>query len=134
MAVRMSRTRRLGLSIVVLALVAPAAVFAAGADDTAAAREHYQKGTSYYDLGRYQDAIKEFEAAYETKNDPALLHNLAQWHRRAGNTEQALHFYRTYLRRVPKAPNRAEIEGRITALEQQLAQKGGGTTPPPPVG
>jgi tetratricopeptide (TPR) repeat protein len=106
----------------------------ARADDTAAAREHYQKGTAYYDLGRYQDAIKEFEAAYEIKSDPALLYNLAQSHRLAGNPEQALHFYRTYLRRVPKAPNKAEIEGRIAALEQQIAQKGGNQTLPPPLG
>jgi tetratricopeptide (TPR) repeat protein len=125
--------------ILTLVRVAPAQ-----AEDTTTAREHYQKGTSYYDLGRYQDAIKEFEAAYEIKNDPALLYNLAQSHRLAGNSDQALHFYRTYLRRFPKAPNRVEIEGRITALEQLVAQKSatqstppnqtlapGNTTPPP---
>src|SRR5262249_46509523 len=92
-------------------------------DPTAVARERYQKGTAYYDLGRYADAIRQFEAAYELKNDPALLYNLAQSHRLAGNAEQALHFYRTYLRRVPKATNRDEIEGRITVLEQQIALK-----------
>ena len=124
---------RLAALLALLLLLAAAGAASAGEDDTAAAREHYQKGTSYYDLGRYPEAIKEFEAAYELKNDPALLYNLAQSHRLAGNTEQALHFYRTYLRRVPKATNRAEIEGRITALEQALAQKGTagtGTTPP----
>jgi tetratricopeptide (TPR) repeat protein len=102
----------------------------ARAEDTAAAREHYQKGTAFYDLGRYQDAAKEFEAAYEAKNDPALLYNLAQSHRLAGNTEQALHFYRTYLRRVPKAANRSEIEERIMALEKLLDVKKGTQVPP----
>jgi tetratricopeptide (TPR) repeat protein len=102
----------------------------ARAEDTAAAREHYQKGTGFYDLGRYQDAAKEFEAAYEAKNDPALLYNLAQSHRLAGNTEQALHFYRTYLRRVPKAANRSEIEERILALEKLLDVKKGTQIPP----
>jgi tetratricopeptide (TPR) repeat protein len=110
-----------------------AATSPALADDAQSAREHYQKGTSYYDLGRYADAIREFEAAYEIKNDPALLYNLAQSHRLAGNSEQALHFYRTYLRRVPKAPNRTEIEGRITALEQLVAQKNTTQTTPPNV-
>ncbi len=119
----------LGLALaLVVAATAPAR-----ADDTSAAREHYQKGTSYYDLGRWTDAIKEFEAAYEIKNDPALLYNLAQSYRQAGNSEQALHFYRTYLRRVPKAPNRAEIEGRITQLEQLVAQKNATQTTPPNV-
>lgn len=115
-----------------LALVAP---LSARAEDgsAAAAREHYQKGTSYYDLGRYADAIKEFEAAYEIKNDPALLYNLAQSNRLAGNSEQALHFYRTYLRYVPKAANRAEIEDRIKQLDQLVSQKGSAQTAPPPI-
>ena len=103
----------------------------AAKDSKAAAKEHFQRGTSYYDLGRYADAIKEFEAAYELKNDPAFLYNLAQSYRLAGDAEQALHFYRTYLRYVPKPANRAEIDERIKALEQQLAQKGTTPTQPP---
>jgi len=101
------------------------------ADNKAAAKEHYQRGTSFYDLGRYDDAIKEFEAAYQLKNDPAFLYNLAQSYRQAGKHEQAVHFYKTYLRYVPKAPNKADIEEKIKAEEQLLAQGGGGTTPPP---
>lgn len=123
-----------------------AAQTAARADDAAAAaaREHYQKATSYYDLGKYTEAIKEFEAAYEIKNDPALLYNLAQSNRLAGNAEQALHFYRTYLRYVPHPANRVEIDDRIKQLEILLQQKNatqvtppnqtippGATTPPP---
>src|SRR4029079_3032359 len=96
-------------------------------DPKVAAKEHYTRGTSFYDLGRYEDAIKEFEAAYQLKNDPAFLYNLAQSYRQAGNHEQAVHFYKTYLRYVPKAPNRADIEEKIKA-EEQLAAKGGGTT------
>src|SRR5690349_808743 len=82
-------------------------------DNKAAAKEHYARGTSFYDLGRYDDAIKEFEAAYELKNDPAFLYNLAQSYRQVGNHEQAVHFYKTYLRYVPKSPNKADIEEKI---------------------
>jgi tetratricopeptide (TPR) repeat protein len=120
------------VALIVAIAISTTTLPARAADDAASAREHYQKGTAFYDLGKYNEAIKEFEAAYEIKNDPALLYNLAQSHRLAGNAEQALHFYRTYLRRVPKAPNRAEIDERITALEQQVAQKNAaGVTPPP---
>jgi tetratricopeptide (TPR) repeat protein len=101
-------------------------------DPKVAAKEHYTRGTSFYDLGRYDEAIKEFEAAYQLKNDPAFLYNLAQSYRQAGNHEQAVHFYKTYLRYVPKAPNRADIEEKIKTEEQLAAQKGPGTTPPPP--
>jgi tetratricopeptide (TPR) repeat protein len=121
--------------VVALALVLGSGS-ARGADvpdaNKAAAKEHYQRGTSYYDLGRYGDAIKEFEAAYELKNDPAFLYNLAQSYRQVGDPEQALHFYRTYLRYVPKAPNRAEIEQRIAALEKQMADKSAAGVQPPP--
>jgi tetratricopeptide (TPR) repeat protein len=117
-------------AVLVLMLVFAAAA-PARADDAATAREHYQRGTSYYDLGKYPEAIKEFEAAYEIKNDPALLYNLAQSNRLAGNSEQALHFYRTYLRYVPQAKNRAEIEDRIKQLDQLVAQKNANQTTPP---
>lgn len=103
-------------------------------DNKALAKEHFQRGTSFYDLGRYSEAIREFEAAYQLKNDPAFLYNLAQAYRLVGNPERALHFYRTYLRYVPKAANRAEIEERIEALEKAAAEKGAAQTSPPPVG
>jgi len=125
-----------GLTLVAVAF---AALLCAGtaraqdkpADAKAAAKEHYNRGTSYYDLQRYDDAIKEFEAAYQLKNDPAFLYNLAQSYRMAGNHERAATFYKTYLRYVPKAPNRADIEEKIKT-EEQLAAKGPSTTPPPP--
>jgi tetratricopeptide (TPR) repeat protein len=127
--------RRLPLLIATLSLcVASAAWAQANTDSKTAAREHYARGTSYYDLGKYDDAIKEFEAAYQLKNDPAFLYNLAQSYRLAGNAERALHFYRTYLRYMPKAPNRAEIGDRIAALEKQVAAEAKTTTTPPPAG
>jgi tetratricopeptide (TPR) repeat protein len=100
-------------------------------DNKAAAKEHYNRGTSFYDLGKYAEAIKEFEAAYQLKNDPAFLYNLAQSYRQAGNHERAVHFYKTYLRYVPNAKNRADIEDKIKTEEQLIAKGGGGTTPPP---
>jgi tetratricopeptide (TPR) repeat protein len=103
-------------------------------DNKAAAKEHYNRGTSFYDLGKYNEAIKEFEAAYQPKNDPAFLYNLAQSYRQAGNHERAVHFYKTYLRYVPNAKNRADIEDKIKTEEQLIAKgggTGGGTTPPP---
>ena len=101
------------------------------ADNKAAAKEHWSRGTSFYDLGRYDQAITEFEAAYQLKNDPAFLYNLAQAYRMAGKHERAVHFYKTYLRYVPKAPNRADIEEKIKTGEQLAAQQSAGTLPPP---
>ena len=104
------------------ALLSLVAAAPARAEDKVAAREHWERGTTYYDLGKYDDAIKEFEQAYEAKNDPAFLYNLAQSHRLAGHPAEALRFYRTYLRNDPKAPNRAYIEARVKDLEKTVAQ------------
>jgi len=86
-------------------------------DDVPAAREHYAKGKRLYDLGRFGDAAKEYEAAYQAKDDPALLFNLGQAHRLAHEYPQALLAYKAYLRNVPDAPNRAEVEDRIRELQ-----------------
>ncbi|HEY4187481.1 MAG TPA: tetratricopeptide repeat protein [Polyangia bacterium] len=94
----------------------------ARAEDAAAAREHYERGTKFYDIGKYDDAIHEFEAAYEAKSDPAFIYNLAQSHRLAGHNTEALQLYRNYLRNSPHAPNRADIEERIRALEKTIAE------------
>jgi tetratricopeptide (TPR) repeat protein len=122
------------LLMLLVALALPRASAAAAADDDAAvanAREHAQKGKAFMDLAKYQDAATEYEAAYAAKPDPALLLNLAQAYRLAGNADKALFFYRKYLQHVPKSPYRADIEEKIAALEKQSKGTGGGVTPPP---
>jgi hypothetical protein len=93
----------------------------ARADDAAAAREHYRAGTKLYDLRRYKEAAKEYEAAYEAKDDPALLFNIAQAYRLAGAYDDAIASYRSYLRRVPRATNRPEVDKRIREMQDLLA-------------
>jgi hypothetical protein len=103
----------------------------AAADDTAVAREHAQKGKAFMDLGKYNEAASEYEGAYAAKPDPALLLNLAQAYRLAGNASKAVFFYRKYLQHVPTTPYRADIEEKIAALEAQSKAGGTGATPPP---
>lgn len=98
-----------------------------------AAREHYRKGTTLFDLSRYAEAAREFELAYEAKPDPALLYNLAQSHRLAGASSAALQAYRAYLRRMPAAPNRAEVESRIAEVQQKLATANDAEAKPTPI-
>src|SRR6185436_205870 len=73
-------------------------------NSTAAARARARQGQAFYDLKRFQEAYLEYEQAYLIEQDPALLYNMGQCQRKLGNNEEALHFYRTYLRRVPKGP------------------------------
>jgi tetratricopeptide (TPR) repeat protein len=91
------------------------------AGGTAAARAHTRQGSAYYDLNRFREAYTEFEQAYLLEQDPALLYNMGQCQRKLGNSEEALHFYKTYLRRAPQGPSSAEAEKRIRELEDAIA-------------
>jgi tetratricopeptide (TPR) repeat protein len=109
-------------------LVVLAAPLAGRADDPREAIEHAVKGGRAYDLGAYDEAIQEFASAYRLRDDPALLYNLAQAHRLAGHSAEALRFYRVYLIRMPNAPNRSDVEGKIVALQRVI-----GMTPTEPI-
>lgn len=109
----------------------PGSVVAQPAAAVNAARDHYRKASALFDLSRYAEAAKEFELAYEAKPDPALLYNLAQSHRLAGASSAALQAYKAYLRRMPAAANRAEVESRIAEVQQKLAAATSDVEPKP---
>jgi tetratricopeptide (TPR) repeat protein len=90
----------------------------ADADDTAAAKRSFEKGSIAFDIGHFQDAAHLYETAYQAKPDPVLLYNIGQAYRLAGATRQALHVYRSYLRRAPSASNTDEVEERVTELQR----------------
>jgi hypothetical protein len=103
----------------------------ASADDRSDARDHFMKGSKFFDLGKFDEAIKEYEAAYTLRDEPVLLYNIAQAHRLAGHASQAMHFYKSYLHRSPKAPNREEVENKIAELEKLVQQQQITQTLPP---
>ncbi len=110
----------LGVVVVVLGLSSPAAV-SAGDGDRAAAKAHYEAATKYYDLHEYEDAAKEYKAAYFAKPDPAFLFNIGQCYKRLGKSDQAVDFFREYLKKAPlDEPNRANAEARIRELESAI--------------
>jgi len=111
-----------------------ATVASAEPSDRAQAREHFIKGTKAFDLGLYEDAVREYTAAYQAKADPALLYNIAQAHRQAGHAKEALRFYRVYLSKVPSASNRADVEAKVAELQKTVDQEEKATQAPPPDG
>jgi tetratricopeptide (TPR) repeat protein len=87
---------------------------------TEQARQHYTKGKQAFDLGKWDDAIAEFEEAYKLRSDPTFLFNMAQAYRRKGDLQRALDLYKNYLIENPDSPKRSEIEKRIRALEKEM--------------
>ena len=132
------------LALVIALGLALAALLAAGparADDadTRAAKKHFQKGQKLFDLGKFEDALGEYEAAYERKPLPGFLYNIAQCHRNLGNYKQAIFSYRNYLRQVPDAKNREavldlidELEEQQRDLEREAERERAEREPPPP--
>ena len=125
--------------VVVLALVAcaPGARAADDGDTLQEAKDHYDRGMAHYELGEFAAAVDQFKAAYALSQAPGLLFNLAQASRLNKDYEQALHFYRSYLRVRPDAANRDDVDKRIAELEpivqmRRRAEMERLAAPPPP--
>jgi hypothetical protein len=60
---------------------------------------------------------------------------MAQAYRRGGNARRAIDLYKNYLIKVPKSPQRAEVEERIQNLQRQLddEEREAKRTAPPPL-
>lgn len=121
------------LLAIVVVLTATCLQTAAADDGKAQALIHFKRGNVLYDLQRYVEAAKEYEEAFESKDDPVFLFNIGQAYRRAGKNIEAIGSYKAYLRRSPNATNRQEVEARIEEMQKQ-AQDQLRTKEKPPVG
>jgi len=96
-------------------------------------KQHYQRATRAYDLQKYQEAIDEYQKAYEISGDPPMLYNIAQAYRLADQPAEAARYYRRFLQRMPSARNREDVERKI-AVQERIAEqrkKNEPVTPPP---
>lgn len=111
--------------VVVLILLEGTLVFPASAGPAEdSAREHAKNATAAFNLGSYDEAASQYEAAYRAVPDPALLFNIGQSYRLGGKPDKALIAYKSYLRTAPaNASNRAQVETRVRELEAQAAIK-----------
>jgi hypothetical protein len=99
------------------------------------AESHYNKGMTAYNLGHFQEAIEEFEKAYELRSEPIFLYNIAQSHRQNGNPQRAIFFYRRYLDADTTTKKKPEVEKRILDMQNELnaqrEREAAATAPPP---
>src|SRR5215471_9023085 len=103
---------RIRVLILAISLAATAIGRTALADDKEAARREFLEGTRRYDLTEFAPALEAFKRAYLAYEDPAFLYNIAQCYRQLGEKQSAVKFYRSYLRKVPDAPNGDEVPPR----------------------
>lgn len=107
-----------------------AAVCAAPADARdlkRAAQVRLDAGLKAYGAGNYEQAIREFQAAYKIDPDPQLLYALAQAERLAERCGEALVHYRQFLE---SKPNEMQVEAARAGIA--LCEDKPEPPPPPP--
>jgi len=112
-------------------------VSVASADDpaTRAARRHFDRGEKLFALGKFDDALDEYQKAFDAKPIPDFLFNIGQCYRNLGDYDQAIFSYKKYLKLEPDASNKTLVEKLIDDLEAKK-QRGDGQkfvkqAPPP---
>jgi tetratricopeptide (TPR) repeat protein len=122
--------RHLLLALCVATLI-PSLATGASADETDkapdavdAARQRYQAAVQAYGEHRYKDAIDLFLAANRASPNPAYAYNIGLAYEDLGDADNALLWYRNYLRDLPNAPDRPEIEARVANAEARLRERG----------
>ena len=121
--------------VALLALGALCGSPAAADTDRDAATKHVGRGISYYVMGKYEEAIAEFESAYVLYASDSLLFNLAQAHRKLDQCAEALRYYERFLERSPSSSLARDVRALLPKLRRACEVKStppAGVTRPPP--
>jgi tetratricopeptide (TPR) repeat protein len=96
----------------------------AHADDpaTRAARRHYERGEKLFALGKFDEALEEYQTAFDAKPLPGFLYNIGQCYRNLADYDQAIFSFKKYLKLEPEASNKEAVERLIEELEEKKAQ------------
>jgi tetratricopeptide (TPR) repeat protein len=81
------------------------------------ARTHYEAGRALYQLGKYDQALVEFNEGYRLAPRPSFLLNLAQCYRQLGRLDEARAHYEKFLAAAPiDDPMRSDVKQILTTL------------------
>jgi len=97
-------------------------------DNVEEAKRAFDAAETAYKLGKYKEAIKEYEAAFRAMAEPAFLYNMAQAHRQQYNLDKksfhlhkALNLYKTYLRESKETQRKQVVKNLIDELKQIIS-------------
>lgn len=93
---------------------------AGGADEEA--RAVFQRGREAYARGEYEPALAAFRQAYELSGRAELQFNIGQAADRLRHDREARDAFEAYLRALPDAANRVEVEARLRVLREEIAR------------
>jgi tetratricopeptide (TPR) repeat protein len=98
------------------------------------AKAHFKQGRAYQDAGAFDDAIKEYQTAYQLVPLPELLFNIGQAYRLKGDKQSALAAYRRFLEAAPEANGSDEARVHVARITKEMEGDRGKhpDAPPPP--
>lgn len=113
------------LSFAILAMASAPAIAAPKSEKAAAeirARELFNKGDKDYAEGRYDDALAEFQEAYDLSGKAQLLFNISNALERLGRYPEAVDALEKYLA-SGKARDKDVVQKRLANLKKRVEEK-----------
>lgn len=95
------------------------------------ARSHFEQAEKLYQQSLYEEALNEYQEAYDLKPLAAFLFNIGQCHRNLGHYSEAISAFESYLRAKPDARNRDATEALLAELRERVRRGGAGPTAGP---
>ncbi|HRC55231.1 MAG TPA: tetratricopeptide repeat protein, partial [Kofleriaceae bacterium] len=80
-----------------LSIALPARPANANDPETRTARRHFDKADKLFALGRFDEALEQYEKAFDAKPIPDFLFNIGQCYRNLGDYEAAIFSFRKFL-------------------------------------
>jgi tetratricopeptide (TPR) repeat protein len=94
-----------------------------GDEMTQEARTFFERGVAMFRRRRYDAALQAFTAAYSFARLPEVIYNLAVASERTGHAQDAIDYYREYLRARPDGPDRRWVERHIEQLRSSQTRR-----------
>ena len=109
-------------------------VVPAHADDlaTRSAKRHYERGEKLFALARFDQALDEYQQAFDAKPLGDFLYNIGQCYRNLSDYNQAIFSFKKYLKLKPDADDRDKVEKLIEELEARQQRGEGAKFAPKP--
>jgi hypothetical protein len=122
------------IAVVLVVLACAAHAQAQPEDNLSRARTHFEAGRALYQLGNYNEALREFAAGYQLAPRPQFLLNLGQCYRKLDDLANARLMYERYLKDAPPSdPERPQAQQILAEIDKQIADRQAPPTPPPTV-
>ena len=87
------------------------------------ARRAFERGQKLFGLQKFDEALEQYQKAYDADPRPAFLYNIGQCHRNLGDYDAAIFSFKRYLELEPEADNREAVLELIDELEELAAEE-----------